>query len=94
MTREEKILAIFNKHSYTEQRNKLCEEFRELQDELLLQYLNSPTNNFLGECADVINLILQFVYARGYNTNELLDELDFKIDRQCKRDGIEEEGQR
>ena len=89
MTREEKLLAIFRKHDYTEQRNKLCEEFRELQDELLLQYLNNPTNNFLGECADVINLVLQFVYARGYNTKELLDELDFKIDRQCKRDNVE-----
>lgn len=86
MTREEKMLAIFKKHNYIEQRNKLCEEFRELQDELLF-----PTTNFLGECADVINLVLQFVYARGYNTNELLNELDFKIDRQCKRDNIKEE---
>ena len=89
MTREEKIKAIFSKHTINEQYDKLWEEFKELNIEICNFFNNMGyESNILTEVADVIHLCLQFLYAAGYSTEDLIKELDFKINRQCKRDDI------
>ena len=72
---KEKLLQIINHFGREAQRDKLCEEFRELQDEAEL----------LTEIADVFVLCLQFFYDYGYDEDDLIQEMNNKIDRTIKR---------
>lgn len=79
---KEKLLTIFNHYEPKTQRNKLCEEFRELQDELHEIYDNDKlSDNLVSEIADNFVLMLQFAYD-----NEItLEEMEYKINRQLER---------
>lgn len=85
---EEKLKKIFEYYGATHQRKKLCEEFMELQDELLNHVKEQP-ENILTELADVLVLTLQFMvdasYSFKYLEKNLKDEMNFKIDRQLDR---------
>lgn len=87
---KDKLLEIINYYGASNQRKKLCEEFMELQDELFYIYeLESDRENLLSEIADVLVLIMQFAYEYGYPIEEIINEMNYKIDRQLKR--IEED---
>lgn len=92
---EEKLLKILENHGLTHQRNKLAEEYRELQDELY-KFINEEEENILDELVDVMVVVFQFLVLAGYDFN-LLEEnikrkMNFKIDRQL--DKIEKGSQR
>lgn len=77
------ILARTFEHFGAEhQRNKLCEEFRELQDELYDIYVKGDdNNNLIDEGIDTIILILQFLFNYGYDIDDILETLDYRITR-------------
>lgn len=85
MKDKNKILDIFTYFTARNQRDKLCEEFRELQDELFRFVELGDECNLLTEIADVIILMLQFMYEYGYELNDLEEEVNNKINRTIKR---------
>lgn len=83
---KDNLLEIFNYFGYEEQRNKLCEEFRELQDELFYIYeLGNDRENLLNEGIDTISLILQFLYDYGYTDELIINTLKDRVNRTIKR---------
>lgn len=83
---KEKLLTIFNNYDPKAQRNKLCEEFRELQDELYEIYVNNKfSDNLVSEIADNFVLMLQFAYDYGITLEEIKEEMEYKIKRQLER---------
>ena len=83
---KEELLTIFNHYEPKMKRNKLCEEFRELQDELHEVYDNDMlTDNLVSEIADNFVLILQFAYDNEITLEEIKREMEQKIERQLKR---------
>ena len=79
---KEDLLEIFKHFGVRNQRDKLCEEFRELQDEIFCTFeLGIDRENLLNEGVDVISLILQFLFDYGYDTKEIIDELQTRIKR-------------
>ena len=83
---KEKLLTIFNHYEPKTQRNKLCEEFRELQDELHEIYDNDKlSDNLISEIADNFVLMLQFAYDNEITVEEIKREMKQKIERQLKR---------
>lgn len=85
---EQKLLKIIETYGLTPQRNKLAEEYRELQDELY-KFINEEEENILDELVDVMVVVFQFLVLAGYDFN-LLEEnikrkLEFKVDRQLYR---------
>lgn len=80
------FLEIFNYFGQENQRNKLCEEFREFQDELHDIYDNKINrNNLLNEGVDLMSLVLQFLYANGCEDEEIIGTLQFRLKRTTKR---------
>ena len=64
----------------------MCEEFRELQDELHDVYDNDMlTDNLVSEIADNFVLMLQFAYDNEITLEEIKREMEQKIERQLKR---------
>lgn len=83
---KENLLKIFNHYNPKTQRNKLCEEFRELQDELHEIYDNEMlSDNLVSEIADNFVLMLQFAYDNEISLEEIKEEMELKIERQLKR---------
>lgn len=83
---KEKLLTIFNHYEPKTQRNKLCEEFRELQDELHEIYDNDKlSDNLVSEIADNFVLMLQFAYDNEITLEEIEKEMKYKINRQLER---------
>lgn len=83
---KEDLLTIFNNYNPKAQRNKLCEEFRELQDELYEIYVNNKfSDNLASEIADNFVLMLQFAYDYGISLKEIKEEMEYKIKRQLER---------
>lgn len=83
---KENLLKIFNHYNPKTQRNKLCEEFRELQDELHEIYDNDMlSDNLVSEIADNFVLMLQFAYDNEISLEEIKEEMELKIERQLKR---------
>ena len=83
---KEKLLTIFNNYDPKAQRNKLCEEFRELQDELYEIYVNNKfSDNLVSEIADNFVLMLQFAYDNNISLKEIKEEMEYKINRQLER---------
>ena len=83
---KEELLTIFNRYEPKAQRNKLCEEFRELQDELHEIYDNDMlTDNLVSEIADNFVLMLQFAYDNEITLEEIKREMEQKIERQLRR---------
>ena len=77
---------IFNYFGYENQRNKLCEEFREFQDELHDIYDHKMSNdNLLNEGVDVMSLILQFLYDNGIEPQEIVDKFQVRQKRTIRR---------
>ena len=81
---EEKVLSIINNYGAEHQKEKLEEEYNELQDEID-KFIDGKEHNILTEVADVIHLCLQFALKSGYTLEDVDDELNFKIDRQIGR---------
>lgn len=85
---KDKLLKIYNHYGAINQRKKLCEEFMELQDELLNHTKQQP-ENILTEIADVLVITLQFMADAGYSfeylEKNLKDEINYKINRQLSR---------
>ena len=82
------LLKIIEHFGEENQRNKLAEEYRELQDELY-KFLNGEEENILDEFVDVIEVTLQFIAKAGYSF-EYLEEnikrrLHFKNERTLQR---------
>lgn len=90
---KENLLKIIQHYGAVNQRKKLCEEFMELQDELL-KSTNGYEENILTELADVLVLTLQFVADAGYSfellEENLKNEINYKIQRQLDRISEEE----
>lgn len=83
---KENLLKIFNHYNPKTQRNKLCEEFRELQDELHEIYDNKMlSDNLVSEIADNFVLMLQFAYDNKISLEEIKEEMELKIERQLVR---------
>lgn len=83
---KDNLLEIFNYFGYEEQRNKLCEEFRELQNEIFCVYeLEIDRENLLNEGIDTISLILQFLYDYGYPDELIINTLKDRVNRTIKR---------
>ena len=83
---KEELLKIFNHYEPKTQRNKLCEEFRELQDELHEIYDNDKlSDNLVSEIADNFVLMPQFPYDNEITLEEIKKEIEQKIERQLKR---------
>ncbi len=83
---KEELLTIFNHYEPKVQRNKLCEEFRELQDELHEIYDNDMlSDNLASEIADNFVLMLQFAYDNEITLEEIKEEMEYKILRQLER---------
>lgn len=83
---KDKLLQIINHYGPLNQRKKLCEEFMELQDELFYIYdFGDDRENLLSEVADVLVLVMQFAYEYGYPLEEIIDMMNYKIDRQLDR---------
>ena len=82
---EEKLLKIINHFGREKQRDKLCEEFRELQDELYRYVVLQDEADVLTEVADVFVLCLQFLYDYGYPVECLVEEINKKIERTLER---------
>ena len=83
---KEKLLTIFNNYDPKAQRNKLCEEFRELQDELHEIYDNDKlSDNLVSEIADNFVLMLQFAYDNEISLKEIKEEMEYKVNRQLER---------
>lgn len=82
---EEKLLKIINHYGLENQREYLGKEYQELQDELYKYVVTGDEADLLTEIADVFVLCLQFLYEYGYSNEELINEMNFKIDRQLKR---------
>lgn len=83
---KENLLKIFNHYNPKTQRNKLCEEFRELQDELHEIYDNEMlSDNLVSEIADNFVLMLQFAYDNEISLEEIKEEMKLKIERQLGR---------
>lgn len=81
-----KLLQIINHYGPLNQRKKLCEEFMELQDELFYIYdLGDDRENLLSEVADVLVLVMQFAYEYGYSIDDVINMMQYKIDRQLDR---------
>ena len=83
---KEKLLTIFNNYDPKAQRNKLCEEFRELQDELHEIYDNDMlSDNLVSEIADNFVLMLQFAYDNDISLKDIKEEMEYKVNRQLER---------
>jgi len=83
---KEELLKTFEYFGARTQRDKLCEEFRELQDELYVIYeLGDDNENLLNEATDVISIILQFLYEYGYDDDEIINTLKERVERTAKR---------
>lgn len=85
---KEDLLKIIKHYGEENQRNKLAEEYRELQDELY-KFMNDEEEDILSEIADVLVVVLQFIALAGYNF-EFLEtvikkEMQYKINRQLER---------
>ena len=83
---KEDLIKIFEHFGARKQRDKLCEEFRELQDELFCFHeLDIDRENMLNEGVDTISIILQFLFEYGYDNKEIIDTLQTRIERTKKR---------
>lgn len=83
---KEDLLKIFEHFGAKTQRKKLCEEFMELQDELFYIYdFGDDRENLLSEVADMLVLILQFAYEYGYENNDIINQMKYKINRTLER---------
>ena len=82
---EDDLLKIMDHYGLEHQRLKLAEEYQELQDELFMYIASGDENNLLNEIADVFVLCLQFLFEYGYSLDDLVAEMDYKIQRQLKR---------
>lgn len=79
------LLKIINHYGLKNQREKLMEEYQELQDELYVYVKHGDKCDLLTEIADVFVICLQFLFEYGYDEEELLEEMQYKIDRQIGR---------
>lgn len=78
------LLKIINNYGVEHQRNKLAEEYRELQDELY-KFVNGEEEDILGELVDVMVVTFQFLaladYSFDYLEENIKNKMDFKINR-------------
>lgn len=81
-----KLKAIFNEHGLSTQLKKLSEEVFELQEAILT---GSNFADITKEFADVMVLLNQIKAIYNLDEEEIKDTMKYKIDRQCKRDGID-----
>lgn len=99
MTYNEKLKAIFKKHGYNKQLNKLSEEVSEFVREVsryeyghLMMYDDVIDNFNKGqmeaEFADVLVLLCQFRLIYDLDVDKIKEVMKAKIDRQCERDNI------
>ena len=83
---EKDLLEIFEHFGSKTQRKKLCEEFMELQDELFYIYdFGDDRENLISEIADMLVLILQFAYEYGYDNEDIIKQMKYKIKRTLER---------
>lgn len=90
MTYKEKLKKIFNTHSASEQLKKLSEEVFELQEAILdYEYSYNNKQNITEELADVMVILNQIMLVYDLDENDITRCQKYKIDRQCRRDGID-----
>ena len=82
---KDKLLKIIEHFGEYNQREYLGKEYQELQDELYKFVIIGDECEILTEVADVFVLCLQFLYKYGYDEEDLIKEMNFKIDRTIKR---------
>lgn len=75
-----KLKAIFNEHGLSTQLKKLSEE---------AILTGSNFADITKEFADVMVLLNQIKAIYNLDEEEIKDTMKYKIDRQCKRDGID-----
>lgn len=105
MNYNEKLNTIFENHGYSTQLKKLSEEVFELQEAVLDYfsflssgaYLRKPDSeeekyliHIEEEYADVMNIMNQIKINLTLRERNIIKIQKEKINRQCKRDGINE----
>lgn len=85
---KEDLERIIEHFGVEPQRNKLAEEYRELQDELY-KFVNDEPEEILKELVDVMAVTLQFMALAGYDfyllEENIKKELNFKTKRTLER---------
>lgn len=99
------LLRIINHYGVKHQLRKLHEEVYELTEAIISEEQRKITweklkiqapfkinlkKHITEELADVMCLLIQFIYFYDMNIDDVFDEINFKAKRQLKR--IEEEG--
>ena len=74
---KEKLLEIIKYVGEEHQRNKLSEEYRELQDELY-KFAKGEEEDILGELVDVMVVSFQFLALAGYSFDNLPKNIERK----------------
>lgn len=95
MDYKNKLYKIIKKHGISNQLKKLSEEVFELQ-EAIINYIDCDyidctehLDHITEEFADVMVLLNQIKEAYKLDEDEIMNIMKLKIDRQCKRDGID-----
>lgn len=87
MTYKDKLKKIFQYHGLSAQLKKLSEEVFELQEAILT---GSNFADITKEFADVMVLLNQIKAIYNLDEEEIKEAMKYKIDRQLKRDGLDE----
>ena len=78
---ENKLLTIFNTYGKSHQVSKLLEEVGEFIETVM----NEDKENMVQEMADVSVMLEQFKAYYNLDSNNIIDIMNKKIDRQLKR---------
>ena len=78
---ENKLLTIFNTYGKSHQVSKLLEEVGEFIETVM----NEDKENMVQEMADVSVMLEQFKAYYKLDSNNIIDIMNKKIDRQLKR---------
>lgn len=78
---ENKLLTIFNTYGKSHQVSKLLEEVGEFIETVM----NEDKENMVQEMADVSVMLEQFKAYYKLDSNNIIDIMKYKIDRQLKR---------
>lgn len=93
MDYKNKLYKIIKKHGISNQLKKLSEEVFELQ-ESIIQYEEPrryrDTFHIAEEFADVMVLLNQIKAIYNLDEEEIKEAMKYKINRQLKRDGLDE----
>jgi hypothetical protein len=91
---DERLKTIIESNNHRRQIDKAAEELAELQQILMKwKYQEATKGNVLDELADCFIMLNQLQLIFNISEEELLERIDFKIERQLKRIQEDKEAQ-